>query len=78
VADSSSKCLKHQIGKKSAMGDKPAVGKVGMAAALDTSRMPLVRGVSTVEEYGQQQAVVSYRGLGARNSSQSVVFSVIA
>jgi len=52
-----SKCLKQVIGKKSALGDKAAVRKSD--AILDLSRMPCVRGITTVEEYKSQSATVS-------------------
>jgi hypothetical protein len=50
--------VKLVAGKKSAIGDKPAVRRNGVTVALDVERMPLVRGVSTVEEFSQQQANV--------------------
>lgn len=52
----SSKCLKHTPGKKSAAGDKPATRK--HVAGLDLSRLPLVRGVQTVQEFRNQAATV--------------------
>lgn len=51
-----SKCLKHTPGKKSAMGDKPAHRKGLMG--LDLNRLPLVRGVRTVDEFRSQAATV--------------------
>lgn len=52
-----SKSIKHVPGKKSAVGDKPAARK--REGVMDLGRMPLVRGVSTVDEYKSQQATVS-------------------
>jgi hypothetical protein len=52
------KCLKFVIGKKSALGDKPAVKKVEMNPALDTRRLAYVRGVGNAEEFGRQRGVV--------------------
>ncbi|WVR03096.1 hypothetical protein IAU60_000086 [Kwoniella sp. DSM 27419] len=48
------KCASHVPGKKSAIGDKPAVRRG--SAVLDLSRMPLVRGVQTVDDFKNQQA----------------------
>jgi hypothetical protein len=53
-----SKCLKHVPGKKSAIGDKPAIRRQGVIVGFDTERMPFIRGVGVVEEYNIQQAAV--------------------
>ena len=53
-----SKCIKYVPGKKTAVGDKPAVRR--KEEMLDLSRMPLVRGVSTVEEFCLQRATVGF------------------
>ncbi|EIW73035.1 hypothetical protein TREMEDRAFT_59198 [Tremella mesenterica DSM 1558] len=47
------KCLKHTLGKKTALGDKPAIKKG--PTGLDLSVDPLVRGVGTVEEFEMQR-----------------------
>ncbi len=54
-----SKCIKHIFGKKSTIGDKPAVRRNKASVILDLDRMPCVRGVATTEDFGQQQAAVS-------------------
>lgn len=56
VSDHRSKCLKHNPGKKSAVGDKPATRKGIMA--LDTSRLPFVRGVQTCADFTSQASTV--------------------
>lgn len=59
ATDNHSKCLKFQAGKKSAVGERLAQNKYNHPVALDTSRIPLVRGVETVGDYLAQQATVS-------------------
>ena len=54
-----SKCVKYQPGKKSALGDKPAIPRVEEFMGMDYSAMPLVRGVVTVQEYQDQKHAVS-------------------
>ncbi|KAK4684433.1 cohesin loading factor subunit SCC2, partial [Tremellales sp. Uapishka_1] len=49
------KCLRHVAGKRSALGDKPAVRKHNIAVELNTSRIPLVRGVQTTDDFASQQ-----------------------
>ena len=51
------KCLKATIGKKSALGDKPATSKG--ALGLDLHRVPFVRGVRTVEDFEILRRAVS-------------------
>ncbi|WVO15130.1 hypothetical protein L204_102774 [Cryptococcus depauperatus] len=48
------KCASHVPGKKSVIGEKPTQRR-GMPV-LDLNRMPLVRGVTTVGEFKEQQA----------------------
>ncbi|CAD6587723.1 MAG: Sister chromatid cohesion protein 2 [Tremellales sp. Tagirdzhanova-0007] len=50
------KCTKYVIGKKSALGDKPAVRRSHVSVPLDVGCMPWVRGVRTFGEFGQQRA----------------------
>lgn len=52
-----SKCIKHVPGKKSSMGDKLCVKR--REGVLDTSRMSLVRGVLTVDDFKAQRDTVS-------------------
>ncbi|WVQ94119.1 hypothetical protein IAU59_001197 [Kwoniella sp. CBS 9459] len=49
------KCASHVPGKKSTVGDKPTQRRG--SAVLDIGRMQLVRGVHTVGEFRQQQAM---------------------
>lgn len=54
-----SKCLKLQIGKKSTVGDKPVSRRIPDPTPLDYSRLPLVRGLETIDDYMTQQTTVS-------------------
>jgi hypothetical protein len=68
-----SKCLKHTPGKKSAMGDKPAHRKGLMG--MDLGRLPLVRGVRTVDEFRSQAATVSLVVVLGRDSTDALVLT---
>lgn len=48
-------------GKKSAQGEKLATSKYQYPVPLDTSRLPLARGVETIGDYVTQQGRVSGR-----------------
>lgn len=54
-----SKCLKYVPGKKTTIGDKPATRRREVTHGLDIARMPMARGVETVNEYEVQRAAVS-------------------
>jgi hypothetical protein len=56
-ADLPSKCIKHVPGKKTTVGDKPAVKR--REGGLDLSRVSLVRGVTTVDDFKAQRTTVS-------------------
>ena len=52
-----SKCIKHVPGKKSSIGDKPALRR--KEGPLDVGRMALVRGCGNVQEFRTQRQTVS-------------------
>ncbi|ORX35130.1 hypothetical protein BD324DRAFT_633983 [Kockovaella imperatae] len=49
------KCVKYQLGKKSAIGDKPALPRKDDRVGMNFDRMPLVRGVHTITEFHEQR-----------------------
>ena len=51
-----SKCIKHVPGKKSSIGDKPAMRR--KEGPLDVGRMALVRGCGNVQDFRTQRQTV--------------------